>query len=142
MDLDWVPLLAELQEAGVTQTEIARRAGLKSSSPVSDLARGETQNPGYRLGRVIEDIYEATFKRTARSKHAKPTEGTLPTLPTLPTPPTVAAAEAAEALAQAQRAEERRQTSTAEYLGAVGVGRTLGRREEDAHEGPSAAPEH
>lgn len=136
MDLDWVPLLAELQEAGVTQTEIARRAGLKSSSPVSDLARGETQNPGYRLGRVIEDIYEATFKRTARSKHAKPTEGTLPT------PPTVAAAEAAEALAQAQRAEERRQTSTAEYLGAVGVGRTLGRREEDAHEGPSAAPEH
>ena len=56
--MDWKQIIAKLQEAKITQAEIARRVGCSQAS-ISDLAVGKTYQPNYALGVAILALISA-----------------------------------------------------------------------------------
>jgi hypothetical protein len=55
--MDWPQLIKELQDAGVTQAQIAEKAGLTAVSAVSDLANGKTKRPSWDLGEAVRLLH-------------------------------------------------------------------------------------
>lgn len=68
--MNWTRLLKELQAAGVTQTQVAEKANLKSSSPVSDLANGKTKNPSWPLGQAVLELHRSRCTRDKRDRRS------------------------------------------------------------------------
>ncbi len=60
--MDWKKLLAELSEAGVTQTEIASECGVAQST-ISDLNRGASKSPGFELGSRLVALHAARVSK-------------------------------------------------------------------------------
>lgn len=54
--------VAELLERGLTQVEIAAACNCAQST-ISAIYRGENKNPGYSLGRSLEDLKRKQSKR-------------------------------------------------------------------------------
>lgn len=60
-NIDWVSLLSYLKSEGVTQVMAAEIVG-STQTTLSDLARGNTKEPGYSLGTrllALRDLVEA-----------------------------------------------------------------------------------
>lgn len=60
--MDWKKMLEELAAIGWSQTRIADHCGVGQMT-VSDLARGETKNPGYSFGRKLEALHASVFPK-------------------------------------------------------------------------------
>lgn len=68
--MDWKQLLKELDEAGMTQTQIAETCGT-SQATVSDLARGVTKNPSFSIGAAVVELHKRAFMRQRRPSKAQ-----------------------------------------------------------------------
>lgn len=53
--MDFKALLADLQRAGLTQAQIADACACRQST-ISDLARGETEQPRFSVGSALIDL--------------------------------------------------------------------------------------
>lgn len=77
--MDWTQKLKELQAAGVTQAQIAERAGLKSSSPVSDLANGRSTRPSWNLGQAVIELHGEFCGPDTAAEHRRVDVGVIDT---------------------------------------------------------------
>lgn len=66
--MDFKALLADLQRAGLTQTQIAEACACRQST-VSDLARGATDQPRFSVGNALIKLHK---RHCARLPAAKP----------------------------------------------------------------------
>ena len=62
--MNWKKLIADIQEAGYTQTQIADSVGCKQSS-LSDLATGKTKEPLYRIGERLVAMHKINCTKAA-----------------------------------------------------------------------------
>jgi transcriptional regulator with XRE-family HTH domain len=54
--MDWKTVIADLQEAGLSQLQIAREC--EASQPtISELATGKTVNPSWKLGEALRKLH-------------------------------------------------------------------------------------
>lgn len=61
--MNWKCLISELIASGMTQVQIAQKAGCTQAS-ISDLATGRTENPAYSIGSALIALHKkATRKR-------------------------------------------------------------------------------
>jgi transcriptional regulator with XRE-family HTH domain len=63
--MNWVDLIALLQEAGYTQTEIAQECGCAQNT-ISDLANGKTKRPNYDIGQALQRMATKAKRRLAK----------------------------------------------------------------------------
>ena len=55
--MNWAELISRLQEAGLSQPQIARRCGCAQST-ISDLASGNTKDPRFSIGKALVELAE------------------------------------------------------------------------------------
>lgn len=53
--MNWADLIFRLQEAGLSQPQIARRCGCAQST-ISDLASGTTKDPRFSIGKALVEL--------------------------------------------------------------------------------------
>lgn len=72
--MDWVAVIRELRESGVSLTRIAATAG-SGLSTVSELADGTTGMPNWKLGNTVLELHRIHVKQAKRKAKAEaPTE--------------------------------------------------------------------
>lgn len=64
--VDWVQLVADLAQAGMTQRQIAERCSVDQST-VSDLARGQTKRPSFEFGSALQKLHRVKCSRRRRA---------------------------------------------------------------------------
>ena len=62
--MNWQTLITELQEAGLTQVQIAEKCNSKQST-ISDLLRGDGRAPRYALGASLVALHKRVTRRKA-----------------------------------------------------------------------------
>lgn len=65
--MDWKKLIADLVEAGLTQTVIAEKCGVRQST-ISDLHRLPDRSPSFDLGTKLMALHAALPKASAETK--------------------------------------------------------------------------
>lgn len=65
--MDWSKLISELQQAGMTQQQIADACGGVGQSTISDLLNKAQQQPRFELGQKLIALHK---RRTARRAKA------------------------------------------------------------------------
>ncbi len=68
--MDWKTIIAELQEFGLTQPQIAEKCAPCGQATISDLASGNTKEPRYGLGVRLKRLHQAEKARAARKSSA------------------------------------------------------------------------
>lgn len=61
-DMDWPRLIGELQQGGMTQTQIAERCGARQST-ISDLLNIEGRSPSFDLGVALIALHEEVIAK-------------------------------------------------------------------------------
>jgi predicted transcriptional regulator len=54
--MDWQKLIGDLQEAGLSQVEIAQKCGC-SQPTINDLSTGKNKNPRYSIGDALRRLH-------------------------------------------------------------------------------------
>lgn len=60
--MNWKNLIAELLASGLTQVQIAEKAGCKQAS-ISDLYTGKTIQPSYAIGSALVALHKKATRR-------------------------------------------------------------------------------
>lgn len=68
--MDWKTIIAELQQLGYTQPDIAKKCHCAQPT-ISDLAQGKTTEPRYSLGQALGKLHRQAMAKAARQKAAK-----------------------------------------------------------------------
>jgi transcriptional regulator with XRE-family HTH domain len=68
--MNWVDLIALLQDAGYTQTEIAQECGCAQNT-ISDLATGKTKRPNFDIGKCLERLAAKAKLKLARQNRSE-----------------------------------------------------------------------
>lgn len=68
--MDWKSLIADLQERGLSQPEIAQRCHCGQAT-ISDLANGHTKEPRHSLGEALRALHARTKRRASPSDKPK-----------------------------------------------------------------------
>jgi transcriptional regulator with XRE-family HTH domain len=55
--MDWTQIIGDLEDSGLTQKEIAERAGC-SQPYVSQLKRGQRKSPDFQIGQALAQLHE------------------------------------------------------------------------------------
>lgn len=63
--MDWKALLAELDELGLTQAEIASSVGCARST-ICELRSGEIKNPGWKIASALQDLVRKQRRKAKR----------------------------------------------------------------------------
>lgn len=69
--MNWQDLIGELSQLGYSQPQIAEKCGCGQAT-VSDLARGITANPSFKIGKGLTDLLKRA-RREAKQKSGAPT---------------------------------------------------------------------
>ncbi len=67
--MNWQQIIKDLQEAGVTQQEMARRCGTKQST-ISSIATGKSRDTRYALGAALLRMHSERCKPLAQTEAA------------------------------------------------------------------------
>lgn len=67
--MDWKAVISALEGAGLTQSEIAEKAGC-SQPYVSQLKSGARKSPDFEVGRALVDMHAKLPKRRRREARA------------------------------------------------------------------------
>lgn len=60
--MNWKNLIADLIASGLTQMQIAEKAGCKQAS-ISDLSTGKTNQPSYAIGSALVAMHKRAMRR-------------------------------------------------------------------------------
>ena len=65
--MNWKSLISDLVASGLTQVQIAKKAGCTQAS-ISDLANGHTENPAYSIGSALIALHKQATRKQAKTK--------------------------------------------------------------------------
>jgi len=63
--MNWKNLLSDLIASGMTQVQIAAKAGCTQAS-ISDIANGKTLQPSYSIGAVLVALHKKASRKVAK----------------------------------------------------------------------------
>lgn len=70
--MDWKQIIAEIQESGLSQPQIAERCKCAQAT-ISDLSRGKTEDPRDSIGQALRELLARVRAERAAAK-SKPTK--------------------------------------------------------------------
>ena len=64
--MNWIELMADLRNAGLSQDRIAKEIGITQAS-VSDIATGKTKTPRWETGSALVALHKKVMRSRARA---------------------------------------------------------------------------